>query len=410
VVASRTSGAGPAGGKAYLEVGLHMVSRSRLLLSLLLVPALQQSTPTGGAIAKFVPPVPTPASFISDQRAVLTPAQRQSLDARITRVQQAGLGDIAVAVLPSIGSYSPNQVAVEIYRTWKVGSVAPIGSARRNVGVLLLIVPKELAPDGKGQCWVNTGTGSEGIITDAIAGRICRDDVIPHLRNKDYNGAIGAGITAIEARMRTDAGLAAEPVRPQPVRPQVTEADDDGNAKWPLALGIGGILTLFLGAFVGRRYARNRVRGCPRCKQPMRRLGEIADNEMLDHGAHVEEQLGSVDYDVWVCECGGKRVIPYKRMFTKYKKCRKCHRLTASGKRVTIKRATTASAGKAEDRYLCKACDETWVEYITLPQIVEATASSSSGSSSGFSGGGGGGGSSFGGSGSTAGGGGGSSY
>lgn len=28
------------------------------------------------------------------------------------------------------GSYSPNQVGVEIYRTWKVGSQAEVGSAR----------------------------------------------------------------------------------------------------------------------------------------------------------------------------------------------------------------------------------------------------------------------------------------
>src|SRR5687768_13089768 len=104
-----------------------MIPISRLA-PLLLMPVLQQSTPTGGAITQFVPPVPTPASFISDARGVLTADQRRSLDARIIAFQQAGLGDIAVAILPSIGSYTPNQVAVEIYRTWKVGSVAPIGS------------------------------------------------------------------------------------------------------------------------------------------------------------------------------------------------------------------------------------------------------------------------------------------
>jgi uncharacterized protein len=358
----------------------------------------------------LVPPVPTPASFISDARGVLTTDQRRSLDARITAFQQAGLGDIAVAILPSIGSYTPNQVAVEIYRTWKVGSVAPVGSAHRNVGVLLLIVPRELAPDGKGQCWVNTGTGSEGIITDAMAGRICRDSVIPHLREKDYVGAVAAGISAIEDRMRRDSAIVSEPFRPAAAPISETIEDDDGVPKAPIA--IGGLIALVIAAITGRRYARNRPRKCPKCAQRMQRLGEIADNAMLEHGALTEEKLGSVDYDVWVCDCGGKRILPYKRLFTKYKECRKCRRITASGKRVVIESATTASAGKAEERYRCKACDATWVEYVVIPQIVEAAASSGSGSSfsRGGGGGGGGGGSSFGGSGSTAGGGGGSSY
>src|SRR6185369_2567256 len=125
------------------------------------------------------------------------------LDARISAIQKAGLGDIAVAILPSIGDYAPQQISVEIYRTWKVGSVAAIGSAHRNIGVLFLIVPKELAPDKKGQCFILTGTGSEVLITDARAGAICRDSIIPYLRNRDFAGGIGAGISAIESRMRS---------------------------------------------------------------------------------------------------------------------------------------------------------------------------------------------------------------
>src|SRR3954465_7106583 len=155
---------------------------------LLFALATPQTTPSGGAIAKYVPPVPTPSSFISDEKHVLPADAHATLDARIKAVQSAGRGDIAVAILPSIGDYSPNQVAVEIYRTWKVGSMANIGSAHRNVGVLLLIVPKELAPNHRGECWINTGTGAEGILTDATVGTICRDSIIPHLRNRDYLG------------------------------------------------------------------------------------------------------------------------------------------------------------------------------------------------------------------------------
>ena len=374
-------------------------TRPLLLLLSLLVP---QTKPSGGAIAKYVPPVPTPASFISDQRGVLTPESHSALDARIKSVQAAGLGDIAVAILPSIGDYSANQVSVEIYRTWKVGSVADIGSAHKDVGVLLLIVPKELSPNGRGECWIAPGTGAEGIITDATAGNICRDQIIPRLKNKDYAGAVDAGISGIEARLRGDAGLAVQGSTAQIVQPQ---RHGSSNAT-VLGLLFAGALLLVFAIFGLTRFLRYRPRKCPHCGRMMRRLDEKTDDAKLDHGQQVEEKLGSVDYDVWVCQCGNSLVLPHTAWFSRYSTCRKCKRKTASHTRVVILPATTLAAGSAEDRFACHNCGETWTQHIMLPRIV--VTSSSSGDGSG--GGGGGGGSSFGGSGSSSGGGGGGSY
>ena len=276
----------------------------RLLLLLALV--LPQTVPSGGAIAKYVPPAPTPASFISDQRTVLSPAAHAALDARIGAIQRAGLGDIAVAILPSIGDYSANQVAVEIYRTWRVGSVDSIGSARRNVGLLLLIVPKELAPNGRGECWIDTGTGAEGIITDASAGSICRDSIIPHLRERDYAAAVGAGIGALESKLRGDAGLSAAGgsrgiASPRSRRSPLPTSSAQSAPCSPSSLRRSSASAAW------RRYHRRR---CPRCGRTMRRLDEAADDARLVPGQVVEERLGSVDYDVWACECGESWCCP----------------------------------------------------------------------------------------------------
>ncbi len=374
---------------------------TRLLLLIAL--ALPQTRPTGGAIAKFVPPVPTPASFISDLRTALKPAERATLDARIRSIQSAGLGDIAVAILPSIGGYEPQQVAVEIYRTWKVGSVAAIGSAHRNVGLLILIVPKEMAPDNRGHCFIITGTGSEGIITDATAGTICRDAIIPHLRARDYGGAIGAGITALETKLRGDSALATTPAPAQVARLRSSEStsSDQESSKWPFGVAaIAGLLFLGLGA---RKWARYRRRDCPRCGNRMQRLYDDAEDAKLKREELLEEGLGSIDYDVWACGCGEATVLPYRSWFSKYSDCRVCHRRTASSTRHVIHAATRMSSGRAQDQFRCKSCGATWTVDIILPQLPTPSSSSSSG-------GGGGGGSSFGGSGSTSGGGGGGSY
>lgn len=365
-----------------------------LALSLFL---LQQSA---DALRQFIPPVPTPASFVSDQRHVLTDQARATLDARIRELQQGGFGDIAIAILPDIGNYTPNDIAVAIYRDWKIGSIAPIGSARRDVGVLLLIVPKELSPDKKGQCYIAPGTGAEGIVTDAASGAICRDAIIPLLKVRDYPAALMAGVNAIAKRLTSDTGLADSNTKAE-VLPPPTPESSRKFLWWLIPGGIGSLLASLFGV---RRWRRNRPRTCPRCGRQMHRLGESEDDAHLEAGQVVEEQLKSVDYDVWECDCGEHQVTPYKAIFTGYSKCRECQRLAAKAKRNVVHHATTAATGMAHDKYRCHACQATWVVSVTLPMI--ATSSGGSGSS----GGGGGGGSSFGGSGSSSGGGGGGSY
>jgi uncharacterized protein len=381
----------------------------RIHVALLFLIALPQRTPTGGAITKYVPPVPTPASFISDPSGVVASADHAALDAHIGRVQSAGLGDIAVAILPSIGDYSANQVAVEIFRTWKVGSVAAIGSARRDVGVLILIVPKELAPNHRGECWIATGTGAEGILTDATTGAICRDSVIPHLRTKAYAAAVEAGVAGVEARLSADQGLAAANASASAISQTAQSqslAFTEPSSRVPFMFGGIGIIALLASLVGAQRWRRHHRRKCPRCGRMMQLLDEVADNVRLNHGQDVEEQLGSVDYDVWECECGQTTVLPHRAWFSRYSECRECHHRTASHTRTVLISATTVMSGLAEDAFECSACGATWTQQIPLPQLPNPSSSSGGGSS----GGGGGGGSSFGGSGSTSGGGGGGSY
>ena len=350
-------------------------------------------------LRKFIPPVPTPASFISDARHVLTDDAHAALDAKIRELQAGGYGDIAIAIIPDIGDYSPNQVAVASYRAWRVGSVAAIGSAHRDVGALILIVPKELSPNKKGQCYIAPGIGAEGIITDAASGAICRDAIIPFLKQKDYPAALTAGLDAIALRLKGDEGLAGSGTAQERQAPPPPEPS--GRFGWWLIPG--GIASMLAGMFGITRWRRNRPRTCSRCGRQMHRLGEAGDDAQLEPGQVVEEQLKSVDYDVWECDCGEHLVLPYRSLISSYSQCRQCSRRTAKAKRTVVEHASTTSSGLANDHYTCKACSASWLVSVTLPML--STSSGGSGSS-----GGGGGGSSFGGSGSSSGGGGGSSY
>jgi uncharacterized protein len=374
---------------------MRVPSRSLVAPLLLLVGSTAaQGQQTG--LEKLIPPSPVPAGFIHDGGPVLNAGDLASLNARISAFQATGRGDIGVAILRDLKDYPPYEVGTEIYRAWKVGRVDSIGSERRDLGALLLIVPKELNPNHKGECWITTGKGSEGFITDATAATICRDEVIPHLKDQDYAGAIGAAISAIEARLSSI-----------PESSELSTAPDHrGGFPWaPIGGGLG-LLGLGAGSLVGvKKYRRRKPRLCPQGHGKMRLLDETADDAALAEGQRKEESLKSVDYDVWECPvCQERTVLRYKKWITSYSQCPSCHFWTVKTKNKTLKAATRTSTGLVETTKTCQNCS--WHE--TKRHTTPVLTSSSSGSSSG--GGGGGGGSSFGGSGGSSGGGGGSSY
>ena len=382
--------------------------RSALWLALVVaaVPPLRAQRPEVPAVsrelARLVPPTPAPAGFIADVPDVIPAAEQARLDDEIRALQASGAGDIGVAILPSIDDRAPVDVAVAIYRTWGIGRIDSLGSARRNLGALLLIVPKELAPDQRGQCWISTGTGAEGALTDAQSARICRDSIVPKLRERNYTAAVGAGVRAIGARLAAQAADAGDTAGATAIAAPRSSPRGSPLA-WILALIVGAV-----GAVVGAfRWRRLHPRDCPVCRLRMHRLSEAQDDAGLNTGQRLEETLHSVDYDVWRCPAGHTLVLPYRARFSPYRECRICHVRAEHTTRRIIRQPTYTSTGLAEDTVACKACGATRTAQVTLPRRTAAAAGSSGGGSGGGGGGGGGG---FGGSGSTSGGGGGSSY
>jgi len=167
----------------------------------------------------------------------------------------------------------------------------------------------------------------------------------------------------------------------------------------PVLVG-AALLTLWRRSRV-LRGLRSEPRICE-CGKPMRRLAEHEDDAYLTKGSIAEENIHSVDYDVWVCECGKSKIELYSGS-SPANPCPKCnfktYRQTANR---TITGATTTSTGLRSITDSCANCGLTK----TRTEVIPRVSTSSSGSGSGSSGSSGG---SFGG-GSSGGGGSGSSY
>lgn len=364
-------------------------------------------------LAKFVPPVPTPASFVADVPNVISAEMQDIVDSQIRSAQAEQLGDIGAAILPDIGDFAPADVALAIYRTWRIGRIAKIGDRERDLGVLILLVPKELAPNKRGDCFILTGRGAEGVITDATAASICRDGIIPFMKERDYAGALLAGIDSITNRVRIDAGLAvpdagATAITLDPsseAQHLVSPSGLRGNGWFVTGMTFGTIALAGVGARGVAVYRRKKPRTCPKCGKQMRRLSDRSEDKFLSDSQQLEEKINSVDYDVWQCECGETLTpIAYNKWISPYRECEDCHARTMRTTSKTIRAASYSSSGLAEKTHKCENCGKIRKERVTIPKLTRSSSSSGGSSSSSSSS------SSFGGSGSSSGGGGGSSY
>jgi uncharacterized protein len=148
---------------------------------------------------------------------------------------------------------------------------------------------------------------------------------------------------------------------------------------------------------------RNRVRYSPKTGLEMRRLCEVEDDKYLQSGQITEEQIKSVDYDVWVSdEPDDVIILNYNHWFSNYSSCVKCKFKTwylVYDK--TIEAATYSSSGTGETKKECAHCKHAVISRYTIPRKEKSSSSGSSGGSSRSSSGGSWGGGSFGGGGSS---------
>ncbi len=131
------------------------------------------------------PVIPAPTGVVNDFAHVLDSGSIRRLTRIAEDVRTKSRGEIAIVTLPDVGGRDVADVALDIGRTWKVGKIGNPGDATRNAGAVILLVPKETNSDNRGRCFVLTGQGTEGFITDATAAEICRE-ATPAFINKDY--------------------------------------------------------------------------------------------------------------------------------------------------------------------------------------------------------------------------------
>jgi uncharacterized protein len=132
--------------------------------------------------------------FAFDSTATLSEGTRHTI--RETNRQIASTGaQVVVAMIPTLGDDSIEEAALDIFRTWG------IGSRDKDNGILLLIAKEDR------KLRIEVGYGLEGAIPDSTADRIIRNIIAPRFREDDFDGGVLDGFNAIMTLIAEEYGL-----------------------------------------------------------------------------------------------------------------------------------------------------------------------------------------------------------
>lgn len=322
--------------------------------------------------AESLASIPNPrvrnGTWVTDTSATLDPGVVARLNERAAAFERDTTSEIAIVVIRSLDGLTIEEASVKLFQMWG------IGKKNRDNGLLFLW------STGDRRVRVEVGYGLEGALPDGKVGAILDQYVIPRFKANQFGQGVLDGVDALIAVARNQPLALASP----------STSSYDGAKRWPDWLPLLGVPPIGLVGLVGfRKWRRLRPRRCPQCQSRMTRLDETQDDEHLSKGELAEENIGSVDYDVWQCpSCAHHFTLRYAKWLSKYGECPQCHNRTLLRTEATIEAATTSHSGTARVTENCGFCTFTRSFEKTLPQISESSSSSSGGGGSSSFGGG----------------------
>jgi uncharacterized protein len=128
---------------------------------------------------------------VHDEAHVLSQATIDRLEILLKEHEDSTTNQIAVLIIPSLEGEDLEGYAIRVaHDTWK------LGQKNRDNGVLLLVALEDR------KMRIEVGQGLEGVLTDAVCGRIIRNEMAPHFREQQYEEGVSAAVQAIIKAIR----------------------------------------------------------------------------------------------------------------------------------------------------------------------------------------------------------------
>lgn len=220
---------------------LLMIGGTGLFFALTPTPAMaQQADPSASPAVEEaepkpindVPPKPSGLNiYINDYANLLTPEHRSALRETLQALDEAGIAQISVLVLPNTDR-ELSDFAPEIMNQWDIQHY------KKKDGLLVLVNAYRLRHNLSGnRIFIGTGYMLEEKLPDALVGRILDEQAIPAFNAGEYSAGVTRATLTIAKVLAGDQKLTAHYSQPT----------QDEDSVWGAILIIGFVLLMFFG-------------------------------------------------------------------------------------------------------------------------------------------------------------------
>ncbi len=128
--------------------------------------------------AQDLPEPMNPPRLVNDFTSFLSSNEANQLEGKLRQFNNQTSTQIYVVVVMSLNGYAPGDFSTRLGEKWGIGQKG------KNNGIIILVKPK--TNDAKGEVFISTGYGLEGVVPDATANRIVNNEIIPAFKNGTY--------------------------------------------------------------------------------------------------------------------------------------------------------------------------------------------------------------------------------
>lgn len=146
-------------------------------------PSVSTSTTTETAF-------PEPTDYVVDQAAIISEVNEAEMKNVSSALAQNSGPEVAVVTVKTIGNNTIEGYAIKLAEKWKVGK------AGIDNGAIIVIAVEER------KVRIEVGRGVEDKITDAEAGRIIQNDMVPELKNNNWDKGIRNGFDKVVSELK----------------------------------------------------------------------------------------------------------------------------------------------------------------------------------------------------------------
>lgn len=391
----------------------------KLVLFLLFVCLGQFNSLFAFSVEQIVNPKTSCANcYVANQDAILSSSATDRINQLLHSLNQKTGIEIAVVAINGEQTTSARDVSMELFDAWKIGKKG------EDNGIIIILTKASR------EVFIRTGYGVEGILTDALSTRIVNNYMIPYFKEGKWDEGFLSGVSQIVRTLEKSYENNSKSYENKTknyfifslfyliisliylilaiiliykgyshisnnYKLEKIKALKQKSLPW-LIVGIvffpALLLLLVWVNFVAKRKIRLSKVKCS-CGCNMRRLSEKEEDKYLSRKAQIEEEIGSKDYDVWLCEkCGNTVIYPYDKILTNYSECPSCKAKTYYKQSEKVMRYPTSFRnGVMRKTYRCKNCNHISHIDSDIPRsggVIVGGMGSGSSFGGGFSGGG----------------------